>query len=228
MTKEILILSIIFGILLILPFAIATIYLLKTKDKVDNVLKIDDHANLFSPIFQRGKQKNFVGNIEIPENTEINDDIREAKDAVVGIGCSFNTIYAAAIKIGKANEKEIPKPPYHEKGNPIIENTSYVVEKKEAVCSDIKSYGSITVEEGAMVYGNLFAEKNIVIGKNAFVTGIVFSQGEVYIHEGAVIGKPGEITSVIGKEKVTIAEGTIIHGYLHCERELMGKTVSAN
>lgn len=223
MTTEIIILSVIFFILLILPFSIATIYLRSSKKKTDNVLEIDgdDNAGV------EGKdEKDFSEDVIFENGTVLEYDVRDKSSITLGKDCKFSCLYGTLVRVGEFNER--PFPENNEPEHPAIRvRKTYVVEKGNTVNSDIRSYQGVILEEGTTVYGNVFAEDNIVIGKNVSVSGVVFTQGQIYVHSGAIVGRPGEITSLIGKEKVTIEEGASIHGYVRCERALMGKTVSA-
>lgn len=99
-----------------------------------------------------------------------------------------------------------------------IVTTNTMIVEDAVLQGDIHTDGSVRICEGAGVLGNIFAEKGILIEKGAFVVGNVFSQGKIEIRSNVMIGKKGQIVSVISRDKMTIAENVVIYGYVSSEK----------
>jgi cytoskeletal protein CcmA (bactofilin family) len=81
----------------------------------------------------------------------------------------------------------------------------------------VKSYGNLDILENVTIFGNVFADGDIRLGKGTIVLGNIFSQGSVFLSSGVRIGRPNIIKSIIGKKNVTIEKDVIIYGYVATE-----------
>lgn len=81
----------------------------------------------------------------------------------------------------------------------------------------VKSYGRIILEDNVTVDGNIFADDDIFIGREAKIGGHIFSQMSVYISGQTTISFPDKIKSVIGKKSVKIEQDVVIYGYVATE-----------
>jgi predicted acyltransferase (DUF342 family) len=71
--------------------------------------------------------------------------------------------------------------------------------------------------DGAIVYGNIFAEEDVHIGENAIVLGNIFTQESIYVESGATIGKRGSIHSIIAREHIVFEKNVTVFGYVNSE-----------
>jgi hypothetical protein len=81
----------------------------------------------------------------------------------------------------------------------------------------VRSHRGIRLCEGAVVCGNLFAEKDIILEKGAVVLGNVFSQGSVRLEAGTMVGKPGSIVSLVARNHIVFTDYAFLFGYASCE-----------
>lgn len=164
----------------------------------------------------------------------------------IGKGCTFRRLYAPEIlsgqypeSIDEASVKSIPPISKDEAVPEIVRNIKaidrgYANEKNEAnltlfaiddvtileniiVKGDITTEQSVRVCDNAVVCGNIFAEHDIRIGAGAIVLGNIFTQGNVYIERDAMLGRPGDIISVIARGNIEIEKDVVIHGFVSCE-----------
>lgn len=98
-----------------------------------------------------------------------------------------------------------------------IVTTNTMIVEDAILQGDIHTDGSVRICEGAGVLGNIFAEKGILIEKGAFVVGNVFSQGKIEIRSNVMIGKKGQVVSVISRDRMTILDNVVIYGYVSSE-----------
>lgn len=82
---------------------------------------------------------------------------------------------------------------------------------------DIHSDHFVRVMEGGTVLGNIFAEKDILLEKNTTVLGNVFTQGDIFFEEGACVGQPGKISSVIARGNIQFTGKNYVYGYISSE-----------
>ncbi len=81
----------------------------------------------------------------------------------------------------------------------------------------VKSYGNIDIKDNVAVYGNVFADGDVRVGRGSVVLGNLFSQGSIYLASGVKVSRPGVFKSVIGKKAVYIEKGVTIYGYVATE-----------
>ncbi len=82
---------------------------------------------------------------------------------------------------------------------------------------DIKSYGTIILEEDITVCGNVIADGDVIVGRNVKIGGHLFSQASLHISEGSCLGCSDKIKSIIAKKAIHIENNVIIYGYVSTE-----------
>lgn len=105
----------------------------------------------------------------------------------------------------------------------IITIHDLTVEAGAVVYGDLKSDGSIHIKNNAVVTGNVFADGFVIIEQGARVLGNVFASENLYIGPDVTIGKTGRIKSAISRLSMVISEGSVIYGYAGCEN--IGKII---
>jgi cytoskeletal protein CcmA (bactofilin family) len=167
-------------------------------------------------------------------------------------GCAFRRLYAPEICVTSTVEQVLPQPlgllpgllsecsagkRYTEwlfnvreiKGGSIVRNTIVTrknlrIGKYATVLGDIRSDRSLHIGCGSVITGNIFSDGYVVLEQGVWVQGVVFTQQSVYCGPQCRVGKDGSIKSLIAKETIALGEGSVINGYVHCER--IGRTVS--
>lgn len=71
---------------------------------------------------------------------------------------------------------------------------------------------SITLGAGAKVTGSIVAERDVVIGRMGAVEGHVVAHGRASLANGARIGKPGGVTTLLADNGVEMARGSAVYG----------------
>ena len=82
---------------------------------------------------------------------------------------------------------------------------------------DIHSDGAVRIMEKAAVLGNIFAEQDIILERDSTVLGSVFTQGDIIFEEGACVGQPNKISSVIARGSIRFSGGNNVYGYIAAE-----------
>ncbi|MBQ4283605.1 MAG: leucine-rich repeat protein [Lachnospira sp.] len=193
--------------------------------------------------------------LAVYDNCDLGMSASAGQRLSVGKGCSFRRLYAPEILVGQypatyvnpmenresrileaakqlevvRNVNYVSKDMTNSQGEAditVLTRENLVVLENIIVRGDVRSHKSVRLCDNSVVCGNIFAEDDIHIGKNATVLGNVFTQGSIYVEEGAMIGKPGQITSMIAKDTITMAKNVCVFGYVSCERG--GKIVSSN
>ena len=82
---------------------------------------------------------------------------------------------------------------------------------------DIHSDGAVRIMEKAVVLGNIFAERDILLERDSTVLGNVFTQGDIIFEEGACVGQPNKISSVIARGSIRFSGGNNVYGYIAAE-----------
>ena len=70
----------------------------------------------------------------------------------------------------------------------------------------------VNVGAGAKVTGSIVAERNIVIDRDAIVDGHVIAHGRASLANGACVGKPGCVNTLLADEGVEMARGSAVYG----------------
>lgn len=166
---------------------------------------------------------------------------------VIEPGCTFTRLYAPIIEVKKyipqadkdieevVINKDVPVymkiernvkvvEAHKELKNTIITKYNLTVEPGAIVYGDIRSDGSVYIKNNAVVAGNLFADESVIIEEGAIILGVVYAGVNMYIGPNVTIGKLGRIKSALSRINMIIAEGTVIHGYVGCENR--GEIVS--
>ncbi len=99
----------------------------------------------------------------------------------------------------------------------IITGYDLTIEAGAVVYGDLKSDGSIHIKNNTVITGNVFADGCIIIEQGVKILGNVFASENLYIGPDVTIGKTGRIKSAISRVSMVITEGTIIYGYVGCE-----------
>lgn len=82
---------------------------------------------------------------------------------------------------------------------------------------DIHSDGAVRIMEKAVVLGNIFAERDILLERDSTVLGNVFTQGDIFFEEGACVGQPNKVSSVIARGSIRFSGGNNVYGYIVSE-----------
>lgn len=64
------------------------------------------------------------------------------------------------------------------------------------------------LEENVKIWGNVFCERDLVIGNCCRITGTVFVQGCLKVGNNVVLGEKGKIKSVIVRKILCLEEGS--------------------
>ncbi len=99
----------------------------------------------------------------------------------------------------------------------LIGKDQLFVGSNSLVAGNIKSHGTVTLEERVTILGSMFVEGDVYIGDHCFVRGTIFSQGAVVIGENVVVGEPDKIRSVVAMKNITLNQGVRIYGYITTE-----------
>jgi len=117
------------------------------------------------------------------------------------------------------NKKWATIPPEAKIEKDIIAKSSLLIREKAKIYGSIKVYGKLIIEKDVLIDGNVFGESEIEIGENCVITGDVFSQESIHLKNGTIIGKKGQIKSLIARDKLKIEKNAVIHGYVLVENE---------
>lgn len=83
---------------------------------------------------------------------------------------------------------------------------------------DIKGFENVEIGDHSIIKGNIFSEKDLNIGENCVIYGDLFSQGKITIGKGTVIGKYGQINSVVARKDIKLKGNNIVYGHINCEK----------
>lgn len=184
--------------------------------------------------------------LAIYDNCELGMSATAGRRLSIGKGCTFRRLFAPEILVGHYPESlgeteflQIPPVSQDESKPEIVRNIKvidreYANEKNEAnitlfaiddvtvlenliVKGDITTEQSVRVCDNAVVCGNIFAEHDIRIGAGAIVLGNIFTQGNIYVEKGAMIGRPGNIISLIARGDIEFEKDVVVHGFVSCE-----------
>ncbi|MBQ3584532.1 MAG: leucine-rich repeat protein [Lachnospiraceae bacterium] len=122
----------------------------------------------------------------------------------------------------KRNLKRIE--PNQELKNTIITKHDLTIEPGAIVYGDIKSDKMVHIKNNAVVTGNVFGDESVIIEQGAKVLGNVFAGENLYIGPDVTIGKTGRIKSALSRVDMVISEGAVIYGYAGCENK--GRSVA--
>lgn len=195
-----------------------------------------------------------VGTVAIYNDCNLGISVSSGSRISIGENCKFQRLYAPEIYIGQypgqildstegkdSRIYRLPVQTAKEKNiryisNEMINEEGIVdfsvlswknvsITENIIVKGDIRSNKGVRLFDGAIVVGNVFAEEDIILGRNSCVIGNVFSQENIYLEKGAVVGKPGAISSLIARGDITLEPETFVFGYVSCER---GTVVSSS
>jgi cytoskeletal protein CcmA (bactofilin family) len=167
-------------------------------------------------------------------------------------GCAFRRLYAPEIRVTSTTEHALPQSPgflpsllsEHSDGrhytewlsnvreiksgsvvrNTIVTRKNLRIGKYVTVFGDIRSDRSLHIGCGSVITGNIFSDGHVVLEQGVWVQGVIFTQQSIYCGPQCRVGKDGSIKSLIAKETIALGEGSVINGYVHCER--IGHTAS--
>jgi predicted acyltransferase (DUF342 family) len=130
------------------------------------------------------------------------------------------SVYAREIKIrGWATFKRAYAQKIDTLDEPLIEKNN-----KERVINLQGNFGitgNITIggEKGPIfISGNIFCDDNVEIEGDVWIKGDVFSQKNITLKDGVVIGIEGKVKSVVARGEILIKGPFRIYGYLHSEK----------
>ena len=155
--------------------------------------------------------------------------------------CTFRRLYAPEIRVGEPVLPAIDPPPvplggeiHRDTGDiedfgiiegDVVAMDSLTIGEGAEIRGSIKSRKHVHVKRGARILGNLVSNGNLVLERDVFIGGVVFSQSWAYIGPDCQIGRAGRIKSVVARDGVVLAEGARVFGYVGGERD--GRTVAA-
>ena len=184
--------------------------------------------------------------VVIYDGCELGRRVSSGNQLVIGFDNTFQSLYAPVIRIGqrpedpddfmetrdyrifrlpvitdvKFNRHYINEDMISESGAvpyTIISRGDVKVLENLILQGDIHSDGAVRIMEGAVVLGNIFAEKDVLLERNTSVLGNVFTQGNVILEEGAGIGQPDKISSVIARDRIRFQGRNYVFGYVAAE-----------
>jgi UDP-3-O-[3-hydroxymyristoyl] glucosamine N-acyltransferase len=183
-----------------------------------------------------------MGICTIGDNCNLGVSSSSMERLVIGKACSFKRVFAPEIHIGVDIEAcDVEQDPIIDDVEPlvikeiardiksvddgntddnnifnrtIITKHDIIVYKGFVVQGDICSHQSVIIDDYVIVHGNIFAEGNIYIGRNSKIYGIVFTQEDIMVHDGAQIGQRGKIKSVVARGDITFGKNCRVYGYV--------------
>ena len=184
--------------------------------------------------------------VVIYDGCELGRRVSSGNQLVIGFDNTFQSLYAPVIRIGQRpedpddfmetrdyrifrlpvitdvefNRHYIHDDMISESGTvpyTIISRGDVKVLENLILQGDIHSDGAVRIMEGAVVLGNIFAEKDVLLERNTSVLGNVFTQGNVILEEGAGIGQPDKISSVIARDRIRFQGRNYVFGYVAAE-----------
>jgi cytoskeletal protein CcmA (bactofilin family) len=131
------------------------------------------------------------------------------------------SVYAREIKIrSRATFKRAYAQKIDTLDAPLIDKTNNK-EKAINLREDLSITNNITIngkKSPVFVSGNIFCDNDVKIEGDVWIKGVVFSQKNIILKNGVVVGDEGKIKSVVAKEKILIEGPFRIYGYLHSEK----------
>ena len=184
--------------------------------------------------------------VAVFDHCDLGQSLSSGEQLVVGYDNTFRRLYAPVIRLGQRPDapdlyaqKRDPKlfrlPTSGEKalhvryiGNDMVSEDGIVpytiLTKHDLKLSDglilqgdIHSDGAVRIMEKAVVLGNIFAEQEILLERDSTVLGNVFTQGDIFFEEGACVGQPNMISSVIARGHIRFSGGNNVYGYIVAE-----------
>lgn len=192
-----------------------------------------------------GRWADADGTIAIFDCCDLGISVSSARAICVGRNCSFRRLYAPVIHLGaypgqrnqpenagKMNLSSIEEYGFQavRSGHisfsdaddgifrtSIVAVHSVVVDENVVIQGSLRGRSSVQLAEGAVICGNLFANQDVYLGRNSTVLGNVFTQGNVYCESGVVIGREGQIHSVVARGSIVFENDCFVYGYISNE-----------
>lgn len=187
-----------------------------------------------------GRWADGVVSMTVMEGCHLGISASSANRLVIAAGCTFRRLYAPEIQIGEAGPIQNPPEPdvctdvrqdvtevpdLERLEGDVICVKNFMVGERAEITGSLKTRKHAHIKSGARIMGNLIADGNIVLERNVFVGGIVFSQSWIYIGPDCQIGRAGRIKSVVARDGIVLAEGARVFGYVSGEHD--GSTIPA-
>ncbi|MGI6071165.1 MAG: bactofilin family protein [Blautia sp.] len=95
-----------------------------------------------------------------------------------------------------------------------------VIRKGYVVQGNIRCHKNVTLQDGAVVCGDVTADGDITVGKHVRIYGSVRAKKNITIHEGAVIGREGIRQFVAARGDLRISENCCIYGKVQAQKKI--------
>lgn len=178
--------------------------------------------------------------LTIHEDCDLGISATAGKRITIASGCMFRRLYAPEIYTGNEawddhgeridhHEEDLPdsgrvfrenRVPAHEKRTEsVISSGDLTLEPNCEVMQSVHADKNLHICSGSIVRKNVFADGDIVIEDNVIIGGHVFAQKDIFIGRRCRIGTPGQTKSIIARNCIVLARGSVFYSYIGSEQE---------
>jgi cytoskeletal protein CcmA (bactofilin family) len=159
---------------------------------------------------------NLANRINILRWLHTNNNLYINADANVGVNCycEETTFVNAKVNFKKIYAKKI-----------LIHKQDESIDKKKS--DNLDSVGNchvkvnksiIITNDNVVIDGNIISDKAITIDGDFWIKGDIFSQEQIILKNGVVVGEENKIKSVVARENIYLGKNVVIYGYVSTEK----------